>query len=185
MRTFIAIDLAPSIKDELSHFIQKLASVSSNIKWVKKNGMHLTLKFLGEIEEDKVEEIKSCLSEISKDHAPFSLQLKGTGSFPPGKKKPRVLWIGIEENKNLIILQSDLEKKLTKLGFPPEKRTFRPHLTLGRVKTVSQLGKIMAYLEKNREKSFGHMEVNKIIFFRSILKPTGAEYQALAEFELS
>ncbi len=185
MRTFIAIDLAPPIKDELSNFIQKLAAISSNIKWVKRNGMHLTLKFLGEIEEDKLDEIKSCLSEISKDHASFSLQLKGTGTFPPGKKKPRVLWIGIEENKKLIILQSDIEKKLSKLGFLPEKRLFHPHLTLGRVKIGSQLGKIMAYMEKNREKSFGQMEVKKITFFRSILKPTGAEYQALAEFELS
>jgi len=184
MRTFIAIDFEQKIKDELSLFIQKLQAVSSNVKWIKKSGMHLTLKFLGEIEEDKTAEIKSCLSKISKNHDSFSLQLKGTGTFPPGKKKPRVLWVGVEENKKLAKLQSDIERELAKLGFPPEKRPFHPHLTLGRIKASSQLGNIISYLEKNKDKSFGHMVVKKTTFFLSILKPTGAEYKALAEFEL-
>jgi 2'-5' RNA ligase len=184
MRTFIAIDLDKEIKDKLSSFLLELDKVSKKIKWAKKEGMHLTLKFLGEIEEKMIPEVKSILEEISSKCPSFILRLRGTGTFPERRKNPRVIWVGIEESKDLKALQAQLEQELEKKGFPREKREFHPHLTLGRIKPHSYLGSIFSLLESNKESDFGEMEVKKIAFFQSILKPTGAEYRVLSEFDL-
>lgn len=184
MRTYIAIELEENLKSQLSSLICEFISVSENIKWVKKQGMHLTLKFLGEIGQDKVEEIESRMAAIARKTDAFPLQLKGTGAFPPGKRNPRVLWVGITENPSLLNLQAELESECERSGFPREKRPFHPHLTLGRVKAFSKLGGVLSLLEKNRETSFGEMIAKKITFFQSLLKPTGAEYKVLSEFNL-
>ncbi|UCE22078.1 MAG: RNA 2',3'-cyclic phosphodiesterase [Candidatus Aminicenantes bacterium] len=187
MRTFIAINLDQEIKKALLQFVTELDACNPEgrgIRWVRPEGMHLTLKFLGEIGEEKVPVIESALKGISEKHVPFPLRVKGTGSFPPKSKTPRVLWVAIEEVENLKRLQFDMEKEMEGLGFPRERRTFHPHLTLGRVKTFSGIKETLVFLEKHREKNFGEMEAKKITFFRSILKPTGAEYSVLSEFEL-
>ena len=183
MRTFIAINLSPEIKKTLSLLIDELDKGSRNIRWIRQEGMHLTLKFLGEIGRERVPEIEDVLIRISKNYEPFVLKFKGTGSFPPGKKNPRVLWVGIEEGETLRALQSQLEGELEKLGFPKERRKFHAHLTLGRVKSFFNLRETLSLLEKYRERNFGEMEAEKITFFQSILKPTGAEYSVLSEFE--
>jgi len=184
LRTFIAINLNPEIKKTLIQLIKELDTGNRSIKWVAEQGMHLTLKFLGEIDREKVAQIKNVLKRILKKYRPFSLRFKGTGSFPPGKKAARVLWVGIEEEESLERLQSELEAELEKIGFPKEERRFHPHLTLGRVKFPSGLGQTLSLLEKYKDQTFGEMKVEKITFFQSILKPTGAEYSILSEFEL-
>jgi 2'-5' RNA ligase len=187
MRTFIAIDLDEEIKNNLISFISeldKLTSGARSIKWVKPEGMHLTLKFLGEISGEKVREIGNALKTISEQYQSFVLKFKGSGSFPPGSRNPRVLWIGIEEEETLKALQFHLEGELEKLGFPREKRKFHPHLTLGRVKTPSHMKEVLSLFEKNKETNFGEMQAKRLTFFQSILKPSGAEYSALSEFEL-
>lgn len=187
MRTFIAINLDPEIKNALSRFIGELQASSPEsrgIKWVRPEGMHLTLKFLGEISEEKVSQIESVLKRISEKHKFFPLRIRGTGSFPPKSKSPRVLWVSIEEVEDLKRLQSDMEEEMERLGFPKERRTFHPHLTLGRVKTFSGIKETLNFFEKHRDKNFGEMEAKKITFFRSVLKPTGAEYSVLSEFKL-
>ena len=183
MRTFIAINLSPEIKKTLYLLVDELDKGSRNIRWIRQEGMHLTLKFLGEIGRERVPEIEDVLIRISKNYEPFVLIFKGTGSFPPGKKNPRVLWVGIEEGETLRALQSQLEGDLEKLGFPKERRKFHAHLTLGRVKSFFNLRETLSLLEKYRERNFGEMEAEKITFFQSILKPTGAEYSVLSEFE--
>jgi 2'-5' RNA ligase len=184
MRTFIAIDLDPEIKKALSLLVNELDKGQRNIRWVKYQGMHLTLKFLGEIGKEKAPEIENILRTISKRFDAFSLKFKGTGSFPPGMKNPRVLWVGIEEQETLRALQSQLEGELEKLGFPRERRKFHAHLTLGRVKSLSNIKETLSVLEEYRDKNFGEMKADKISFIQSILKPTGAEYSILSEFEL-
>ena len=183
LRTFVAIDLHPEIKKSLSHLIDELKMLrSQNIKWISLQGMHLTLKFLGEIRGEMTSEIENVLNRISKKYCNFTLKFKGTGFFPPGRRNPRILWIGIEENNLLNDIQSELEKEMEKLGFPREQRSFHPHLTLGRVKSPYHLGPVLSLLEQYREKEFGEMIVKKITFFKSTLKPTGAEYSVLSEF---
>lgn len=184
MRTFVAIELEENLKQQLSSLIQEFMSVSQDIKWVKRGGMHLTLKFLGEISQDKTQGIESHLAAVAEKTDAFTLQIKGIGAFPPGKRNPRVLWVGITENPSLLNVQDEIESGCERLGFPREKRRFHPHLTLGRVKAYSKLGGIHSLLEKKRETPFGEMTVKKITFFQSVLKPTGAEYRVLSEFTL-
>jgi len=184
MRTFIAIDLDETIKNAISEFIRKLDRGDKNIRWIKPQGMHLTLKFLGDITKEKMAGIQTVLNKITKGHPPFQLNLEGTGTFPPGKKNPRVLWIGVKENRTLLEIQSRLENELEKLHFPREQRKYHPHLTLGRVKNPYHLESVLCILDKNKEKEFGDMTVSQITLFLSTLKPTGAEYTKLSEHTL-
>lgn len=186
MRTFIAVNLDQELKEMLSQLIEELKRLDparKSVRWVNQQAMHLTLKFLGEIDEKMAKPIETALERVSDGTKTFSMKITGTGYFPPDKRNPRVLWLGIEDEESLKILQSRLEEEMEKLGFPKEKRKFHPHLTLGRVKIPSNLREIMLQLEKYGSQKFGEMEVRKIIFFKSVLKPTGAEYSVLSEFK--
>ena len=183
MRTFIAIDLNNRIKENLISLIDILRNKGGNIKWIEHQGMHITLKFLGEIEENKISEIEEILKTTTRDLRPFSLKVKGTGHFPNGRN-PRILWAGIEADKILSSFHHQLEGELEGIGFPREKRSFHPHLTLGRVRSTSFVRDTIAEFYIYREKFFGEMMVKKITFFRSILKPSGAEYSVLYEHPL-
>lgn len=181
MRTFVAIELDQTIKDNLSSLVQKLDTGDRNIKWVKSQGMHLTLKFLGEVSENQIPEIQTVLDRLAKDYSRFQLSLKGTGTFPPAARIPRVVWVGIEKNDALQNIQARVENELHKIRFPKEKRKYHPHLTLGRVKGSQNLQTVMETLNQHKEEEFGKMTVNKLTLFKSTLKPTGAEYTILAE----
>jgi 2'-5' RNA ligase len=181
MRTFIAIELDKAIKDTLEAFIQKLDPVSAGIRWVKPQGMHLTLKFLGDVPGERIPEIQSVLGILAKDYASFPLTLKGTGTFPPAPQIPRVVWVGIEENEPLRNIQARVENELHKIRFPKEKRKFQPHLTLGRVKKPQNIKLIMEMLHRYEQAMFGTMNMNRLIFYKSTLKPSGAEYTVLSE----
>jgi 2'-5' RNA ligase len=186
MRTFIAIDLEPSLKQNLCDLLRRLKKLNDrSVSWVRESGMHLTLKFLGEIDEDQAVNIAEILKNVCSISSSFPLSLRGTGFFPANARNPRVLWIGIIEEPALMNLQACLESKLERLGFPKEERPFHPHLTLGRVKSSLNLGEVMAELEKRKDADFGDMAVKKITFFKSTLKPSGAEYSHLAEGELA
>ena len=184
MRSFIAIELDPTIKDAILAFIQKLDASAPNIRWVQPQGMHLTLKFLGEVAENKITEIRSVLDKIAKEYTRFPLSLKGTGTFPPTAPIPRVVWIGIEENQSLQNIQVRVENELHKIRFPREKRNYHPHLTLGRVKGPQNIETVIGKLSQNKQSDFGEMTVSKITLFKSTLKPTGAEYTIVSEFNL-
>jgi 2'-5' RNA ligase len=184
MRTFIAIELDEKIKAAISEFIRKLDRGDRHIRWIKPQGMHLTLKFLGDITREKMTDVQSVLNKIAKGHPSFQLSLVGTGTFPPGRKFPRVLWIGVKENSTLLEIQSRLEQEFEKIHFPKEQRKFHPHLTLGRVKNPYNLESMLSILEKNKEREFGEMTVSYIKLFLSTLKPSGAEYTILSEHTL-
>lgn len=146
--------------------------------------MHLTLKFLGEVDEDRIPAIQTLMSETAVASPAFALTFKGTGVFPPQARTPRVLWIGTEEQPAILGLAERLAAALERVGFEREERPFRPHLTLGRVRHGSGIHDAVAELEKNRDTPFGEMTVRRITLFRSILKPTGAEYSILGESAL-
>lgn len=184
MRTFIAIDLDGPLKKNLEALIDELRPNGKNIRWVNAQGMHLTLKFLGEVLDQDISRLAGLLENLVKSHSAFDLRLQGTGWFPPGRKNPRVLWVGVEADPSIGSLQEDIETAVEKLGFPREAREFHPHLSLGRVKFPSRLELLLSDLEKHRETVFGEMRVLKVILFRSTLKPSGAEYSVLSEFPL-
>ena len=184
MRTFVAIDLEPEIKKNISQFIKELDNHNPNIRWVKNQGMHLTLKFIGEVPENKAEDIRSILMGLSSEYEHFPLKLVGTGTFPPRIRNPRILWVGIEESHELMSVQKDIEFMLEKLSISREKRKYFPHLTLGRVKSNQNIMPVLDEMSRNKNTNFGNMDVKKITLFKSTLKPTGAEYSPLANIEL-
>jgi 2'-5' RNA ligase len=183
MRIFVAIELEPPIKQALEDVVRKLKRTGADVRWVDGRGMHLTLKFLGEIAEAEVPSIEQAVKDATSAHGRFPLILRGTGTFPSGKS-PRVLWVGVTEEAGLMELQKAVEARLEAAGYPREGRPFHPHLTLGRVKSPSRLGEALAQLEKCRETVFGEMTAAKIALVESRLGPHGAEYRVVSEFAL-
>jgi 2'-5' RNA ligase len=184
MRTFIAIDLDEALKKSLAELIDELKPLAGNVRWVNATGMHLTLKFLGEIPEEEVAGISTVLEDVAPRHHPFPLLLQGSGAFPPGRRTPRVFWVGVAPVPALISLQEDIEREMEKRGFERERRSFRPHLTVGRVKFSAPLDTLVGVLQRHEERVFGEMNVHRFVLFRSILRPSGAEYSVLKEFSL-
>jgi len=190
MRLFVAIDLSASIRNSLAEQIKDLESILDTraIRWVKPSAMHLTLKFLGETPDHKVERIQSTLADIAPRYSPFTMQIGTFGCFP-NLRKPRVLWIGIQEQTGILKkLHRELEMEFRKLGFKAENRPFRAHLTLGRVKKNTHskvLGTLRSQLGDVRIEELGKETVEAICLIRSILRPTGAEYTHLGLYELT
>lgn len=181
MRAFIAIDLDQAIKSELSALVARLARTRAEVRWVKLQGMHLTLKFLGEISaESDLPRVDQALRNAVLGTPCFELVLSGTGAFPD-VRRPRVLWAGVEPNPALDALQGRLESLLEQAGFPREDRPFKPHLTLGRVKGKFGLEAALAELSRNEKKTFGSMTVTRLSLFESRLRPDGAEYRVVSE----
>jgi len=184
VRAFIAIDLDREIKEALLALVRGLKATRADVRWVAAAGMHLTLKFLGPIDEGRVVRVKDVLTKVASRHRPFPLELRGTGAFP-GERSPRVLWVGFADEPVLAALQADLEASLEPDGFEREERDFRPHLTLGRVKGPERVAQAMTELAKHRDESFGSMTATRLTLFESVLHPEGAEYRTVFEASLS
>lgn len=185
IRTFIAVEISPSLREELSLLQQELKKTSSDVKWVEPKNMHLTLKFLGDTEEEKIPRIKEALSGICLNNDSFEIGFCGIGVFPK-PDFPRVVWIGIKEGKEQILeLAACIENILIPLGFEPEKRPFSAHLTLGRVRSgmnKDRLKNAIAKMSSYRLKDT--LIIKNIILFRSELASAGSTYTKLAEFGL-
>ncbi len=186
IRTFIAVEISPPLREELFSLQQELKKSSSDVKWVEPQNMHLTLKFLGDTGEEKIPKIKEALSGICLNNNPFNIGFCGIGVFPK-PDSPRVVWIGIKEGKErLTELAACIENGLTHLGFEPGKRAFSAHLTLGRVRSEmnknglkNAIAEIASYNFKNT------LIIENIVLFRSELDLAGPRYTKLAEFGLS
>lgn len=182
MRTFIAIEIEPSIKEKISELIKKLSQSGARVGWVKKESIHLTLKFLGEVDERKIKEVSERLKKISSRIEPFKIRIEGTGWFPEGSLNPRVLWIGIKYTEQLKVLWKEIEKEMKDLGFKEEDRDFSPHITIGRVKDKERIFEVLEILKKFMTNFFGETEIKNIVLFKSVLKPEGAEYIPIEKF---
>jgi 2'-5' RNA ligase len=181
MRTFIAIDLDPGIKRSLSDLIRRLKKAGpEGTSWAREAAMHLTLKFLGEIDEPRSEAVGRAMDEAVLPGRPFPLQVRGTGYFPDARS-PRVLWAGIAPSAELDSIQARLDSGLAAIGFEREARPFHPHLTLGRVRSAPGVRAALTELELQKNADFGTMTASKITLFRSDLRPSGAEYSVLKE----
>lgn len=183
MRIFVAIDLEAGLKRSLEELVRKLKRTGADVRWTDARGMHLTLKFLGEVAPDAVPPVVGALRAAVSGQARFRFVLRGTGTFPEGRS-PRVLWVGAAEEPSLMSLQRAVESALEAQGFPAEVRPFHPHLTLGRVKGPGRVGEAVAELGRHADEAFGEMTAGKVTLFESVLKPQGAEYKVVAEFEL-
>lgn len=184
MRAFIAVALDPEVKRTLQAFVTVMRSTRGDVRWVRPDGLHLTLKFLGEIDEAVACRVGTVLADLAGRHGPFPLGFRGTGAFP-NERDPRVLWVGAFAGPGLAVFQEELDSVLEPEGFEREQREFKPHLTLGRVKGSGRIREVMAELDKRRDTAFGEMTARRVALFESRLRPEGPEYRIVREAELA
>jgi len=184
MRLFIAVPIPDEIKNNITQIVSELNKTPTKVRWVKKESMHLTLKFIGNVEEKKADEITDALKTITFPEFQNKIEFKDIGFFP-NRRRPRVIWVGIKDyEKKLSEWALLLEGVLEPLGFPKEKRGFKPHLTIGRIKSPEEMDSILRIVNRRRGHLFGTAKPDKVILFQSILKPTGAEYKSLHSFHV-
>jgi RNA 2',3'-cyclic 3'-phosphodiesterase len=180
MRTFVAIELPEAVRAELGRQQHALRSPARDARWTRPEGMHLTLKFLGEISEAQLAPLRAALAALG-PFAPFDVEVKGFGFFPDARR-PRVFWAGVEGGSRLAELAGSVEGALEVLGFERERRAFNPHLTLARFKTPHPQPALAEAIEQLKDSSFGRFAVSEFFLFESQLSPEGARYQKLARF---
>lgn len=179
LRAFIAVDLSESVRSSLGQVQEVFKRQGFRIKWVRPANIHLTLKFLGNIEGADVEKILGAMAQAAKDRKTISLVTKGIGVFPDSRR-PRVIWVGLSGQLEMLQdLQRSLEGHLADLGFPKESRGFKAHLTLGRVKGKINSDRLKAAMSKFAGFESKPFDVNRIILFKSELRPSGAVYTPL------
>ena len=184
IRTFVGFELPEKIRSFISSIQEDLKSNRLDARWVQPKNIHLTLKFLGNINKDDTQKVGAAIFKSAADYAPISLAAKGIGAFP-GINRPRVLWIGIKGQIDMLIqLQKSLDDKLEEIGFPKENRPFKGHLTLARVKGRINQAKLINAIKKYGEFEPKSFIADNIILFKSDLKSTGAVYTKLISVSL-
>jgi 2'-5' RNA ligase len=174
MRCFVAVELDDVIKKEISKFLTSFNYIS--MKSVEDENLHITLKFLGEIEEKKIEEVEENLKLVSSQFEPFAVEFTGIGVFP-NVHAARVLWIAIKGEK-MVELAKKVDDSLYSSGFPRE-RSIIPHITIGRIRQVSNWRRLEEDLNRYSTLTFGKMEIQSIKIKKSILTPKGPVYSDL------
>jgi 2'-5' RNA ligase len=180
MRLFVAIEIESDIRDRMEAFMQQWKTKISNARWVRPQGLHITLKFLGNVKDERRAGIEQALRQI---HAPrFQISVQGIGVFP-NPKSPRVLWVGIRADDGLASLAAQVDQQMVCNGFEPEKRAFSPHVTLARLKERSGKSEIEKALSVP-ESNFGTMTARAFHLYESNVSPQGSIYKQLNTFEL-
>lgn len=178
IRAFIAVTLDSKVIDEIAAASNQLRPEITGVRWVTPTNFHLTLKFLGSIDDAAIEPIGATLREQLRLFPRFTINAKGLGVFP-GPKRPRVLWVGLTGDR-LVSLASRVESALRPLGFKPEDRKFTPHLTIGRWRDADRAPKSLGrQLENWQTRDFGVSNVESVKLIQSVLKPEGASYNHL------
>lgn len=177
MRLFLAIELPQDLLDALESAIAPLRAESPEIAWVPPTKRHLTLKFLGDVREDRLDGVVALADRVACQHRAFSMQLGGIGAFP-NFRRARVVWIGVEQEPRLELLHHDLELACEQEGFEVEGRPFRPHVTLARVRTPLPVERVRALARVARTvRVKATTLVERITLFESTLAPSGARYR--------
>ncbi len=183
MRTFIAIEIPSEIKSALAALQTELRRAGADVSWTKPESIHLTLKFLGEVDEGWINEIEKACVDTASEFQPFTLKLNGTGVFP-NSRQPRVLWAGLSgEVEKTVEMQKRLDEKLAPFGFARDEKEFRPHLTIGRVKSNRKTRELIALADSYRLPPLS-FNVNEFVLMKSELHPAGARYTCLAKAHL-
>jgi len=183
MRTFIAIELSDEVNSELAAIQEELKKASSDVKWVETANIHLTLKFLGDVDERKAGEIKSILDKIASEYKKFEMSLFKIGAFPK-LDYPRVIWVGIDKNCATVEeMAQHIENECEKIGFKKEDRPFSAHLTLGRVRSPKNKEALKDKILSISVKPL-NFNADKITLFQSTLTPKGSIYTVLHQSPL-
>ena len=184
MRTFVAVEIPDALRTEMIAYQKRLQSFDARVRWVKPHQMHITLKFLGEIDQTQADLLDELFQSVAHEAEPFEVDVQGLGAFP-NLRRPSILWSGITAGADALIgLAHSVDAAAGELGFKKEKRDFNPHLTLGRVKSLKGLPPLLERIKKDESKSFGSFRASEFVFMQSELKPTGAVYTRLNTYKL-
>jgi len=188
MRCFIAIDIDKKIRDLLGDLQRQLrgsidVKKKSDINWVNPDNMHLTLKFLGEIKDEKAADVCNIVKAVAGKHKSFELDIETVGHFGGGS--PKVLWVGTGEgSENLLKLQKDIESSLALAGWPEEAREFAGHLTICRIRHPIAGMKLAKASEDYKDFKLGTTSADSVCVYQSELKPNGPVYTRLGNYKL-
>ena len=180
MRLFVALDLPDQVRHAITELIAKLQPKSRAARWIKPENLHITLKFIGHVGNEKLSPIQTALSSI---HAaqPIELHFRGMGFFP-NEHRPRAFWCGIASSPNLAELAANIDRALVPLGIEAETRPFTPHLTLARFKSDEGIREVVQAATNMKSTDFGAATETNFYLYESLLKSTGAQYNRVASF---
>jgi len=183
MRTFIAADFPPGIIEKVENITAyfKRQLPGGALKWVSTDKMHLTIKFIGEIQKNKIDQVKDILTNSLEDHASFEIGIQHLGTYPH-IKNPRVIWLGITEGAPLIEIHNQLDEALEKVAIKADRREYTPHLTLARVRRDAErdiVNEISDTLSQFKVDSLGTITISDITLYESKLSSAGPEYTPL------
>jgi 2'-5' RNA ligase len=182
-RLFIAINIP--VSEKVRDFAQKIQQhfIDDKIKWVPLVNFHLTIKFLGETDENIIPEITKQIKTCTEKFNPFEISISGIGKFPK-TRQPKVIWLGIKDANNIIRkLFTTVNNSMTNLGFDSQNK-FSPHITLGRIKFIKNKQLLNNLIDTYSDVLLQQITVSNIILYESILKPSGAEYRIIEKFDL-
>jgi RNA 2',3'-cyclic 3'-phosphodiesterase len=186
MRTFVAVDVSPEVKDRAAQVIAECGRLGIDAKWVASENMHITLQFLGNVRENDLASICRSLERSISTFPPFDVTCRGVGAFPR-PERPRILWLGMTAGREeLIALQGEVEKALGHLGFRGEARQFEPHLTLGRLRAdLSGTREIADFVARHADLEGSAFDVSEVVVYSSERHPAGPRYEVVGRIELA
>jgi 2'-5' RNA ligase len=183
IRSFIAIETPPEVKADIVKVQEGLRTTNADVRWESIEKFHITLKFLGNVEEPRLNTLADRLQEALGAFAPFNITYQGVGCFP-NQHHPRVVWIGAEnEDGTLSRIQETIEEAAEQMGFQREERQFHPHITIGRVKGSKNLKALVSELG-NASFAPHAAIIRDVLLMKSDLKSTGSVYSALRTYQL-
>ncbi|MFC1703703.1 RNA 2',3'-cyclic phosphodiesterase [Candidatus Omnitrophota bacterium] len=178
-RCFIAIELPQEIQRRLCKIQSELKATGADAKWVKQNNIHLTLKFLGNLDSAAIAKVTAVLEQTTVHYTPFSVEISEVGAFPT-KESPRVIWVGVKEGKEKIsAMVEELENSLQNIDIPKEEREFHPHITIGRLKSSFNRVHLVTKLKEITVGESMRFNVQALTLFKSTLTPKGPIYEVL------
>lgn len=181
IRTFIAVDITST--PVMTEFAEAIAKTGADVKLVEPQNIHITLKFLGDTDEQILPDLEEVMNQAVIGVKPFTIQLKGTGVFP-NRNYLKVLWVGLEAGEELETIGSRIEEGCAELGFKKERRAFSPHLTIGRVRTARNKQQLLDVVDKYKDTLFATEAVMAVVLKRSVLSPKGPTYTTLISVPL-
>lgn len=186
VRTFIAVEVPLEVMSRAIQVSERLQIAQAKVSWVKADNLHLTLKFLGDVPDNELNDVCAAVKAAAATLSAFEAMIRGVGAFP-NVRRPRTIWLGVEKGRDqLIELFEAIEDHLHPLGFRRDGRRFRPHLTIGRVRSITAANEELAELiQKRAETEFGMIIVDEITVFSSLLTPQGAVHHPLGHGPLA
>lgn len=186
IRTFIAVEVPAVLQQKAAGVVRTLSSGGAPMKWVEPQNIHVTVKFLGDVEDAEIYRVCRAAAEAVADLPAFQVCCRGVGAFP-SSQRPRTVWLGIDDPAGSFQeLYERLERAMSGLGYPREARRFQPHLTIGRLRHGQrQVGDLPARLAQQAERELGQIDVDEVIVFASELTPDGPVYTVLGRAPLA